>query len=347
MFAQILESDFQCRSCGLRSTLDSLCVEGEVDCSRCGTTQAFDVDQWADSLKHAHDVADLSGPPPGGQGSLRHRVPLKGSNPYASLGVRNTFAEHAQNGMTISAAGVTQRSLRVKVTTGHPVCPKGHGPVVVELDGSGSARVTCATCNEPATYLLPSKASSLASGCVGVIDDEHRQDRPLVRVEPSSGGGGAVALACPRCNASLPATQASSVVTCQFCNTVSYLPRRAFNKLNKDRKSKPFWLLFRGPSPKRIHPEGGPAIEDDDEKAVPAPAEASGTAPAQAASAPLASSDRPKPSTGRSGALIFGIVAVAVAVAAIIGAVALRSHSASPRPSAPPPPHAGPHRPSH
>jgi hypothetical protein len=123
MFAEVLESDFQCRSCGLRSALDTFWFEAEVDCSRCGTTQAFDVSQWEESLKHAHAVADLSGPPPAGQGSLRHGQGVLGDNPFKDLGVKFTFAELTQSGMTISAAGTTHRTLRVKVRDRAPRVP--------------------------------------------------------------------------------------------------------------------------------------------------------------------------------------------------------------------------------
>jgi transcription elongation factor Elf1 len=41
----VLENDFQCRGCGLRSTLDSLYLDGAIECSRCGMSQVFDVSQ--------------------------------------------------------------------------------------------------------------------------------------------------------------------------------------------------------------------------------------------------------------------------------------------------------------
>jgi hypothetical protein len=251
MFALVLESDFQCRSCGLRATLDSLSVEPEVECHRCGTAQAFDVSQWKKSLAHAHSVADLAGPPPAGQGSLRHGVPLKGNNPFGAIGVKFSFAELQQSGMTISAAGMVQESLRVKVSTGHPVCPNKHGPLSVTLDGAGLTSVECKTCGGPASYKLPPKATELDSGCCGVIDDEHRSDRPRVRLQAGASGA-AVALSCPSCNASLPATDGSSMVSCQFCRTVSYIPKRTLLRLDPQKEMhRPFWLLFRGPSATR------------------------------------------------------------------------------------------------
>jgi hypothetical protein len=337
MFARVLESSFQCRGCGLRSPLDTFCLEAEIDCPRCGMTQAFDTEQWIDALNHAHAVADLSGPPPNGQGSLRHGQPLLGDNPYAKLGVEFTFAELQQSGMTISAAGMTQKSLHVKVATGHPVCPAGHGPVLVELDGRGNTRVTCSQCNAPAIYALPPKATEFVAACVGVIDEEHRSDRPRVRVMPSAGGAGAIALTCPACSAALPVAPDSSVVTCQFCKAVSLIPKRTLAKLSPQIKGQPFWLLFRGPSAKRKEiageqrPGSAPEDSNDDDSDPPVPAPQGLPSPQdwQAPAAPASSSRWP----------VFVVLAIVVVLAAGAGFWAFASrhadHSSSPHHSAP------------
>jgi hypothetical protein len=344
MFAEVFECDFQCRSCGLRSALDTFCFEAEVDCSRCGTTQAFDVAQWEEALHHAHSVADLSGPPAGGQGSLRHGRPLQGENPYKDLGVRFTSAELTQSGMTISPAGTTHRTLRVKVATGHPVCVDGHGPVTVTLDGSGTTRTECPVCHDAATYATPKKATELVASLAGLIDDEHRTDRAQVRLESS---GGAVALSCPRCSASLPATQTSSVVTCQFCNTASYLPKRAVIKMKAAIRSRPFWLLFRGPSNKRV---GGDGDAHDELLATsPKAMEPARVLPALvAAVASPAIAIPPGPAVMRTRKFPTVIV-VAVVLAVLIGsgvvAVMLLAHH--PAPARPPPAQHGGHKGRH
>jgi hypothetical protein len=345
MFATVFESDFQCRSCGLRSALDSLYVEPEVDCHRCGTTQVFDVSQWKDSLNHAHAVADLSGPPAEGQGSLLHGQPLKGDNPFKALGVGFTSAELSQSGMTISAAGTVYRTLRVKVATGHPVCPSGHGAVVVELGETGSAKVTCPTCNDPATYVIPASARELASTCVGVVDDEHRKDRSVVKMQASAAGGGAVALTCPRCNASLPATQTSNVVTCQFCNTVSYLPKRAFLKLNPQQKSRAFWIMFRGPSLKRLGTTGEDGDTDEESHGPTEAPPLVAPRPPVAAIGPLPT----PPPSGRALPLAIAFVLSVLVLGGVLAAFALLrpDQGSRPTPAGPAPQHGGtPHHPT-
>jgi hypothetical protein len=340
MFAMVLESDFQCRSCGLRSTLDSLYLDPEIDCHRCGTSQAFDVSQWKDSLGHAHAVADLSGPPKEGQGFQRHGQAMKGSNPFAALGVGFTFAELTQSGLTISAAGMVQRTLRVKVATGHPVCSAGHGPSVVEIDGAGNTSVSCKACASVATYALPSKATELSSGCCGVVDDEHRKDRPVVRMQASAGGG-AVALTCPNCSASLPATQDSSVVTCEYCKTVSYLPKRAFLKLNPQHKSRPFWLLFRGPSSKR----SGKSDDDDDEDEKKKPLQVDPPSPAPAPTPAFPDPAPPAMAAARTGSPVGLMIGISMALLVLGAGVAFLMFHSSQRPKAAsptPPPHAAP-----
>jgi len=338
MFAEVIESDFQCRSCGLRSNLGTFCFEDEVDCSRCGTTQAFDVSQWEQALTHAHAVADLSGPPPGGQGSIRHGQPLQGDNPYRSLGIRHTFAELTQTGMTIGAAGTSHRTLRVKVATGHPVCPNGHGPVVVSLDGATATRAACSVCRDAATYATPTRATELHHSLAGVIDDEHRTDRPRVRVESTAG---AIALACPRCNASLPATEVTSVVTCPFCSAASYLPKRALAKLDPQHKSRPFWLLFRGPSALRLGRDGN----SDDEPASTSPTPPVNPALPAAVVAPAPSLSTAPAAQKRRFPVAVVVVAAAFCVFAAIVVAVLVFHSPPPAPKPPSAPHGGPHRP--
>ena len=176
MFAMVVEVDFQCTSCGQRSALGSLAAPPEVLCRRCGKSQAFDVSQWKQSLAHAHAVADLAGPPLAGQGSLRHGMPLAGANPFGSVGVGLTFAELEQSALQPGTGGAAHESLRVKVSTGHPVCPEKHGPLLVKLDGRGGTEVRCVECGTATRHVLPRLATELAPGCCGVIDDACRTD---------------------------------------------------------------------------------------------------------------------------------------------------------------------------
>ena len=57
---------FQCRSCHFLSPLDSLDIDGSVECAQCGMPQRFDVKAWHEALAFAHEVGDLGFPAPRG-----------------------------------------------------------------------------------------------------------------------------------------------------------------------------------------------------------------------------------------------------------------------------------------
>lgn len=256
-FAGIVECDFACRACGLRSPLDALDADGEVECRRCGLAQKFDVEQWEECIGFAQDVADCGGPP--------GRRPPFANSPYATIGETNTFAEKTLSGMVIDGEGMKPRSLRVRVTPGHPLCDACKVPLAIDLDGQGHARTTCPRCQAQAIYGMPNGADDVSCDIAAVIADDHRTDRPPVRVQPNPGGA-AVALTCPQCNAALSMPDASGLVTCNYCRTPARVPSRTLWKLTGQAPShKRWWVLFDDDSPMRFEREHGHEHDDDDE----------------------------------------------------------------------------------
>jgi hypothetical protein len=233
--------DFACRGCGLRSSLGGLDVDGEVECRRCGMVQAFDVSQWEEVLGFAHNVADLSNPAP--------NDPIAQKGPYADIGPTNTWAELKLTGMVIDGGGMKTRTLRLVASPGVPLCLKCKNPLDAALDGNGNAQTRCGRCGETAVYALPSGTSGVYEDLKAAISDDHRTDRQVVKMKASPGGG-AVAIACPTCNAPLPASD-STLVTCPFCNTAARIPTRAWYRMVEPEKQQAWWLLFHGPSPAR------------------------------------------------------------------------------------------------
>ena len=233
--------DFACRGCGLRSSLGGLDVDGEVECRRCGMVQAFDVSQWEEILGFAHNVADLSNPAPGDT--------VAQHGPYADIGATNTWAELKLSGMVIDGGGMKTRSLRLVASPGVPLCHKCKNSLDAQLDGNGNAQTRCGRCGETAVYALPAGTAGVYQALKAAISDDHRTDRQVVHVR-SSAGGGAVAIACPTCNAPLPASD-STLVTCPFCNTAARIPTRAWYRMVEAEKQQAWWLLFQGPSPRR------------------------------------------------------------------------------------------------
>src|SRR5688500_8082797 len=93
-----LRVHFQCRGCGLFSPLNSLDVDGEVDCLRCGMRQAFDPGAWTHALEHAHDVADLGGGPTPEGRCARRDVSIAHKNPYVAIPPGQFVESHAASG---------------------------------------------------------------------------------------------------------------------------------------------------------------------------------------------------------------------------------------------------------
>jgi len=260
----ITECDFQCRGCGLRSPLHGFDVDGEVECQRCGLNQAFDTSQWKETLEHVHAVGDLSGPNPEG----RHPIPgasIAANNPHRNIGVEHTQSDHQQQTTIFDGSGMRQQTLRAAASPGHPLCQACRTPLDVQVDGRGGAESVCPRCGDRARYALPPGATALHPPLVAVIAEEHRLDRPAVRV--ASDGGGAVAIRCPSCGAALPLTSAHALATCAFCKAVARVPMRAWCRVSGEKaRFEPFWVLVAGPSPRRAELMRGDRHSDEPEE---------------------------------------------------------------------------------
>ena len=221
-----LECTFQCRMCGFVVPLNHLDMDGGVACARCGLEQAFDVRAWVDALRYAHAVGELFGEPARGIDGEMLELGSDRTSLTLQVGGGNAFC--------------------ATTSPGHPLCETCHGLLDVGPPGDeGSVTVTCKVCNVSATYVVPPAARKMTKGALeGLIATEHRSDRAPVKVEQTPG---ALAVRCPSCNASLPASDASKFLTCGYCNTVSRIPDHTwFQMSGKDPVSESMWLLFRG-----------------------------------------------------------------------------------------------------
>ncbi|MBI2392983.1 MAG: zinc ribbon domain-containing protein [Deltaproteobacteria bacterium] len=322
-WACVLECDFACRACGMRSPLDGLDLDGTVECRRCGVQQTFDLEQWDEVLNFAEDVADCAGPP----GRLG-KGPVDG-NPYAEIGVTHTFAEKTLSGMIIDGEGMKPRNLRLRATPGVPLCERCHVPLDVQIDREEwKAQASCPRCHDRAVYDTPEGAFERNGDIAAVLADDHRCDREPVHVHASPGGA-AVAIACPRCDAALPVAGEATMVTCGYCGTPCRIPSRLLGKLASSApKPKRWWILFDDDSYQRLGVDPDADDDDDDspsdhdekddadafdrafESGRMARVRAAQAAEAQARAAQSA----PKPTNGPAG------IAVALAAVAVLGA---------------------------
>lgn len=236
---------FQCRSCHFLSPLDEFDVDGSVECAQCGQAQRFDVDAWHEALAHAHALGDLAYPLP--QGRYLH-PDIWIESPYLAIGSTDCFAEHRQSSAFERDGMTIQRSLFIEAGPGQPVCADCRVALTVEVDARG-AHTRCEGCGATATYKLPGRGKSLAAGLVGIVGEAHRTDRLRAKMESSAGGP--VALNCPDCGGSLPATR-DRVLTCEYCGTASLIPAQARTRdAGQVLKPDVWWVAFRGHSAKR------------------------------------------------------------------------------------------------
>ncbi len=250
---------FQCRSCGHLSPLNSLDMDGSVQCHRCGLDQAFDADAWEQGLAHCHAVGDLAGPEPEG----RHPHPvvaLLGLNPFADIGVTRTFSALNLSGSFVRDGLTVTRSLRIDAGPGHPLCPRCRTPLAHEVRDP-RLHVSCPECGHRATYDTPLRAVEFDGGLRGVLAEGLRADQLQVKAAPH---GGVIALSCPSCGAGLTDLGDGSVVTCTFCNTTARIPDRLMLRyMDRKPRAETWWMLFAGPSRRRRElEEGEPGTAD-------------------------------------------------------------------------------------
>jgi hypothetical protein len=67
-----------------------------------------------------------------------------------------------------------------------------------------------------------------------------------------------VALNCPSCGGAIDVQVGDRAATCRFCKASCRIPQRTLLSLKKqNERPRPWWALFRGPSPKRRELESG------------------------------------------------------------------------------------------
>lgn len=242
LFALVTTSELTCQQCALKSPVSHLDLRSEVDCERCGATQAIDNQQWVDALELAHVTTELSAglvPDP----FVR---PDRDFDAVAELiGASGSGINRQLDGALITWTGKEPSEYQIHVSPGMPLCSRCHARLAVALDAGGAVTTHCSACSEGQSYLLPSSAAPLAGGLVGVIGEDHRSDRTVAR-GASKAGSAALALECPKCNASLTPEPEQRFVTCGYCGAVSLIPPRFMRR--SDAKLAPFWLVFRGSS---------------------------------------------------------------------------------------------------
>jgi hypothetical protein len=102
---------------------------------------------------------------------------------------------------------------------------------------------------------MPSALTHLHAPLVLTICDEHRIDRPEAKINATSAGM-VVALHCPSCGGAIDVQVGERSASCPFCKTACRIPSRTLLSLKKQNdRPRPWWALFRGPSPKRIELE--------------------------------------------------------------------------------------------
>lgn len=251
-WAQI-RTELTCRQCGSKSPVDEPDVEGTVTCASCNTVQAFDISVWTEAFEHAHSVADLAGPSVEGRGG--GGASIAGRNPFLPIGISNTTSTLELTGMNISGGVMRTRNLSVSASPGHPLCSVCHTPVEAMIEGGTRVSTRCPTCGDRAAYAMPPAVTNLHAPLVLVLADDQRVDRPEARVNATSAGM-VVALNCPSCGGAIDVEVGERTATCRFCKTACRIPQRTLLSLKKqNERPRPWWALFRGPSPKRTELE--------------------------------------------------------------------------------------------
>src|SRR5258706_13324357 len=92
---------FQCQSCCFEAPLDSLDVDGSVECAYCGLRQRFEPRTWSEALDFAQAVGDLAGPEPEGH-YADPGVWIAPDIPFRDVGETLTFSEYREAGIEIS-----------------------------------------------------------------------------------------------------------------------------------------------------------------------------------------------------------------------------------------------------
>lgn len=247
-----VNAEFQCRACGHLSPLNHLDLDGSVRCLRCGLDQAFAETSWQKALAHAHAVADLAGAPEGRKAD--ECFSIEQENPFRA----GPSALYQESGFVLERGMQIPSTMRLYAELGEPRCEPCGG--VLQLDArAADLHLRCTHCNDARVYRLPPEALRLSPGLVAVIQDEHRSDQLVTRVEESTSDPGVVALRCPSCGGGLQVRPGTRVVTCTYCRTSSRIPQKTLLRTGDPNVQKEaWWLAFQGPSPLRRKLERDP-----------------------------------------------------------------------------------------
>ncbi len=231
-----------------------------MECAYCGLRQRFEPRTWNEALDFAHAVGDLAGPEPEG----RYADPgmwIAPDNPFRDIGETLTFSEYRESGIEISDGMTMAKSLHIEVAPGFPVCLRCRVSAVVQVTPDGRTTTTCPSCSETATFALPEGARAFGAAVVGVVAQEHRVNR-VNATEMAPSEAGVSALMCPNCGAPLALQGGDRTIRCQFCSAFCRVPGRYLVRSGQQKiEPEIWWMLFRGPSPKRRALESGVGSE--------------------------------------------------------------------------------------
>jgi hypothetical protein len=239
---------FRCHGCRHKSPLNHLDMDGSAACVACGTEQELKARGWTRPIKHAHGVGDLSGP--NGEGRFPDpALCIAAHNELADVGVSRVWAFSGQQGRTVG--GGAHESIEIEAAPGHPLCTACRAPLHIAARSSESITLRCVACSAPPTsYPTPPQAKGTVAGAVSVEQSSARLDLDVLM-----GAGEAVAVRCPSCSAPLDLSGGTSVIPCRFCGVTARLSNAVLVRLGfKNVKPIVWWLLFEGPSSRRVEP---------------------------------------------------------------------------------------------
>jgi hypothetical protein len=242
---------FKCRACGHKAPLNHLDMDGSVVCVSCGVDQAFRSRGWTRPLKHAHGVGDLSGP--GSEGRFPDpALPLGQSNSFRDIGESETWGFSGSQGTSAGGGSTAHESLEIEAAPGHPLCDHCRAPLRIERRTDELLTLCCDACDaKPTSYPLPPQARDRIAGAASREQSSGQKDVAALLED-----AGPQTVKCGECGAPLDLSGSCSVVTCRFCQVTSRIPESVLLKMGfKNPKPLIWWLLFQGPSSRRVEAE--------------------------------------------------------------------------------------------
>jgi LSD1 subclass zinc finger protein len=239
-----LDARFGCTGCGALSPVNHLELDGAVSCAQCGAEQPFDLRVWSGVLEWAHDVVSLSAVDPAVR-DARPESPLGRDNPYSNVGV--TVADRSREQPNVVAG---HGPLRVRISPGHPLCPRCGRPWTYGAEAPGRMTLGCPRCSLQSTYQLPTEPSGLYPAVAIVVASPYRSD--LAHAKTQIGAGGVASVTCSNCGAPLEVKSGETTVVCSHCQAQSLISSKLWFRLGvSEPRVEPMWLLFAGLSQRR------------------------------------------------------------------------------------------------